>query len=584
MTRSMTAAVPAMMASEKGEDQLRPAGFQEERASLLLSTFAINILSLALPVMTLQVYDRILPNPGSGTLPILIVGVVVALLLEGCLRIARAYSLGWSGAAYEHRLSCITINHILNADLSQMGRYGIGEHLHKIGAIAKIKDFYNGYALITVAELIFVPIFFGLILYIAGPLAIVPTMILMGFTIFSLWDGQKLRKALRDRDITDDYRYNFLIETLDGIHSVKAFGAENRFQRRYEALEERSTEANMAVTQRTASLFNMGNTVSHIMVAAIITVGAVFVLYGQLTTGALIATLLLSGRMMQPIQRALALWARYQEYVLGREKIESILATPLHVPTNLARQTDQTQLREGILTMENVSFRFQENESWVLRDVNLSVGKGEAVHITGTHGAGKTVLLNLIAGIYPITKGEILIDGENVLTYPSEKLVRHVGYIRTDSLIFRGSIRDNITCFGLHAEQDVREIAHLLKVDRDVARLPSGFDTVLTGDGTDSIPPGLKQRITMVRVLAAKPRLILFDNADRSLDREGYSLIHSLFARLKGKATLIMVSDDQNMQALADRAVHLENGSLTPLASPTDSNRLTPKPYQEFRL
>ena len=139
-----------------------------------------------------------------------------------------------------------------------------------------------------------------------------------------------------------------------------------------------------------------------------------------------------------------------------------------------------------------------------------------------------------------------------------------------------------MTCFGQIAEKEVREIASLLKIDRDVALLPSGFDTMLNGNNTDSVPPGLKQRIAMARVLAPKPRIILFDNADRGLDREGYSLVYSLLARLKGKAGMILISDDRNIRGLASRFYNLENGKIAETEESYSTGYI--KPYSELRL
>lgn len=556
---------------------MKPQGFHISVFTLLLGTLAINILSLALPVMTTQVYNRILPNPDSGTLPILITGVCVALALETILRISRSYMIGWSGAAYEHRLSCEAMDHVLKANPRHINAYGIGEHLHRMAAIGRLKDFYNGYALVTIADLAFVPLFLGLIYYIAGDLVIVPAIILGLFTIISLIQGAQLRQALRQRDDADDARFNFLIESLEGIHTVKSFALENFFERRYEGLEKQSSLANYKVTQDTASTFDTGTIFSHIMVAVVISIGAYFVLENGLTTGVLIATLLLSGRMMQPVQRALVLWAKYQNFALAQEKVEKLFGMPLHSPSEMLQEPE----RQGNLSLSKVHFRYHKKAPWLFKDVNLDVATGEMILLSGAHGSGKTTLLQLISAIYPPGHGRVQIDGMTVSDYPLNTLSRHVAYIRTDAIIFRGTIRDNLTCFGQTNEKDARELASILKVDRDVSKLPSGFDTFLSGNITDSIPPGLKQRIAMVRALATLPKLILFDNADRALDREGYGLVYSMLAGLKGQASVILVSDDPNLQYLADRAYHLEDGKLTKVAMNHD--QVNVKPYREVK-
>ncbi len=541
------------------DDILYPQGYRINTADLLLSTLAINILSLALPTMTLQVYDRILPNPGSGTLPVLIAGVCVAVVLETIMRLGRAYGMGWSGAAYEHRLSCEAMNHMLKSDLAAPTAYGIGEYMNRLAAIGHLKDFYNGYSLVTIFELMFVPLFLALTVYISGPLAIVPVVVLMAFTAVSYHQGKNLRRELETRDITDDQRYNFLIESLEGIHSLKSFGLENIFSRRYEALEEKSTVANFRVTESSARAFDTSAVFSHLMVAGVIGAGAVFVLEGMISTGALIATILLSGRMMQPVQRALALWAKYQDYTLSRSKAESIFEVPLHP---FVSAEGVSPAREGTLALNNVSFRRADNEPWLLKDIKLTLNAGECIPLSSDNSPSLVAFLDLIAGVYATKTGEIRIDGQNVLQYASKDLINHVGYVQSEGMIFRGTIRDNLTCFGQIAEDKVQEMAALFQVDRDIASLPSGFDTFLNGNSTDTIPPGLKQRISMVRVLAPKPRLILFDNADRSLDRDGYNLVYNLLARLKGKATIIISSDDHNLTAQASRFYSLTDGRL----------------------
>jgi ATP-binding cassette subfamily C protein LapB len=561
------------------KDLLNPEGFRISVSSLLLSTLAINVLSLAMPVMTLQVYDRILPNPGSGTLPVLIAGVGLAIVLEAILRLTRFYLMGWAGAAYEHRLSCEGMKKVLHADLSHMGALGIGEHLRRMSSIGKLKDFYNGYALITISELIFVPVFMGIIIYIAGPLVAVPATVLMIFTLLSLAQGQELRAALKRRDDLDDKRYNFLIEALEGIHAVKAFSLENNFTRRYEALEDGSSFANYSVTQTMAGTFNTGTIFSHIMVAGIIAVGSLFVMQGQITTGGLIATMLLSGRVMQPVQRALVLWAKYQDYVLARRKSEEIFELPQNVPVY---SEGPEPARTGTVGIRNLCFHSNHDGSLLLNDINLNLPFGECVLISARDDAAKSAFLDILAGVYPATTGEILIDGQNVQRYAPENLVNHIGYIRNEGFIFRGTIRDNMTCFGQINERKAQEMASLLQINRNIARLPSGYDTFLSGNDTDSVTPGLKQRIALVRVLAPRPRIILFDNADKGLDHEGYVLIYSLLARLKGAATLILFSDDCNIQGLAERFYTLADGKLEETYLNLSQSHI--RPYQELQL
>jgi ATP-binding cassette subfamily C protein LapB len=203
----------------------------------------------------------------------------------------------------------------------------------------------------------------------------------------------------------------------------------------------------------------------------------------------------------------------------------------------------------------------------LLRGLSLELRPGEAVAVSGARGAGKSTLLKLIAGVLPPTDGEVLVDGAPAASIGSRERAAHVGYMPTDATLFRGTIRENITRFGLTPEPNAREVTALLGLDRDVAKLASGFDTAIEGSALDTIPPGLRQRIALARALAPKPRILLFDNADKALDREGYALVFELLARLRDKTAMVIVSDDENIRSLADRRLVLTDGALSLLPS-----------------
>ena len=281
---------------------------------------------------------------------------------------------------------------------------------------------------------------------------------------------------------------------------------------------------------------------------------------------------------MQPVQRALALWTKYQDYAISRQKVASIFELPLHPQ---AAESNIEASRDGTLRVERVSFRKSDDAPWLLKDIDLNLNRGECVSISADHSPSLGALLDIIGGIYAPTRGNVIVDGHNALQYRSSQYIDHVGYIESESMIFRGTIRDNLTCFGQIDEAKMREMAALLQIDKDIAALPSGYETYLNGNATDTIPPGLKQRISMVRVLAPKPRIIIFDHADRSLDRAGYNLVHSLLSRLVGKATLIICSDDQNLTAHASRHFHLEDARLAEI---DQTNSRPSVRYRELKL
>ncbi|MBU0799854.1 MAG: ATP-binding cassette domain-containing protein, partial [Alphaproteobacteria bacterium] len=499
---------------------------------------------------------------------VLIGGLCVALALEMIIRLARARMVAWNGACYEHRTACAAMDHMLGSDLGRFQARGIGAHLSGLSAIGRLKDFANGQSLITLFELALLPVYIALMAYIAGALVLVPLAVLAVFTVFALWSGLHLKKALQGRDNADDRRYDFLVESLEGVHTLKSFALEERFQRRYESLERDSTRASYDVTEDSARIFNMSTVFSHIMLVAVIAVGALDVMAGTISSGALIATVLLSGRIMQPVQRTVGMWVRFQDYRVAKAKLQNIMDLPqVRMSTSYTKPE-----RRGSIDVKNVAFRYDDAKPDLFQHVSLSVGRGESVRISGAHGVGKTVLLHMIAGLYAPTAGDILVDGLAPLDYPPSERIRHVAMLRTQGVIFHGTIRDNITRFGAVPEAQAREVSSLLGIDQDVSALARGFDTMLEGTETDIIPPGLRQRIAIARALASKPRVILFDNADRNLDRDGYRQVYRLLGRLREKVALILVSDDRNIIRLADRHYNLTAEGLQPVDTTSGSS------------
>jgi ATP-binding cassette subfamily C protein LapB len=220
----------------------------------------------------------------------------------------------------------------------------------------------------------------------------------------------------------------------------------------------------------------------------------------------------------------------------------------------------------------------------ILNNVNLDLKLGDVISISGDKSCGKSTLLKLITGLYSPGRGSILVNGKSASKFPARELIRHVGYLAMEGAIFKGTIAENLTAFGEIPENQVQEVVGLLGLDKEIEKLPAGYETNLDGSETDVIPPGLKQRIAIARVLSTKPRIILFDNADRSLDKEGYNQVYKLLARLKGKATMIICSDDRNILRLAMHDYVLVDGTLKPKESIGDSKLYDVTPYRRLRI
>lgn len=542
-------------------------------------TLAINLLSLALPILAMQVYDRIIAREGVSTLYILSIGTAIAIIAETCLRIGRTYLTASIGATHEYALRRNAIEHTLGTDIRSLQRIGTSRLMQFMDSIAKLREFYSGQAIIAFIDIPFICLFLALIAYLGGAIAIAPAVLVVIF-IYRTWrSGRTLMHQIVAHEKIEASRYQSIFEMLNGIHTIKAYAAENTMMRRYEDIQERSARTSYTITESAGNAYNDGALFSHLMTASVLVAGAYMSLQGHLSMGALVACMLLSGRIMMPLQRVLSLWVQYQDMTLARERMEELF----NLPSTAGKALPDVHISNTDLVLNDVSFTHYGYTQPTIRNLSLTLEAGAAIAIHGPSGCGKSSLLKLLAGIYTPDQGHVTIGSTSIHSLTPHERARAIGYLATKGAIFQGSLDNNISGFGSSDAHAITHITQLLGIDDEIARLPAGYETPLENTPADAVPPGLKQRISLARTLAFRPRIILFDNADRALDKEGYNYIFRLLARIKGKATLVLVSEDRNLLHLADRHYLLRDGTLE-ITFDYGAGGQESTGYQELRL
>lgn len=541
-------------------------------AELLLISLMINLLSLALPLTLLQVYDRILRFSAISTLQLLLAGVFVALVLESLLRLGRSYISGWIGARFEHWAACGAMEQLLTAPLALFEQEKAGVHLERLNAIHTLKEFYAGQAALVILEMPFVVIFLLLVHHLAGILVLVPIILFGLFLLFAWYFRANLYKKMRASSNTDDKRIDFMIETLSGIHSIKALSMEAMMARRYEHLLEESAHKAQEIGLLGADSQNIGLFFAQMATLSVVTFGGIMVIHQQLTLGGLVACSMLSGRALQPMQMAVGIWARFQSIRIARERLnlmfthtEKPLTEPSQsVPSQPVQNVSVTK-DQGRLELRNVVFHGHRPQTSrpILNGVTLNVAPGEAIGIIGANGSGKTVLLEIMMGVLPPLKGQVLVNG----VAPSVQRLGNVAYLPQDGVLFRGSVLENLHMFCEENSHAAIESAKRLGLDVFFSTLPKGYETVVDEGNAAIIPRGVRQRIAIARALAVSPQLVLFDEANTSIDGHGDEKLRLVLKGLRGKATLILVSHRPSLLRLADRVFELRGGRLAPLTT-----------------
>ncbi len=525
---------------------------------ILASSAVINILSLAMPLALLQIYDRIIPNAAAETLVAIVLLVGIALVLEFILRACRTVVTTWMAARFEHAVGCRAIRHLLEADLAAFEAVGAGVHMQRLNAVGTLREFYGGQAMQVICDLPFAALFIGIVAYLAGPLALVPVVVFLLFTGTAALAARRMQKALAQRNQADDRRYNFLMEVLSGAHTVKALALENQILRRYERLQATSAEAHHGVAVHGASALGLGAMFSQVMLFSVVGVGAIFVIEGALSVGALAACTMLSSRAMQPLQRAVGIWARFQTIRLARRQVQDVF----DLPAEAASPRDPVPALRGAIDLDAVTFRFPQGRTDVLRDVSLTIAAGETVAITGDSASGKTTLLHLMSGLLTPTAGTARIDDRDVTTLDPAGVRAQVAYLPQRPVLFDGTIRENLTMFRPHLDAAALKIAEITGLDDDVALLPMGYETRIGDGAAQVLAHGVAQQIAIVRAFTGRPRIMLFDEANVALDRTHDALLRHVLQRLHGHWTLVMVTHRPSMLAIADRVFRIVDGTL----------------------
>ncbi len=531
------------------------------RFDVFAASLTLNLLALALPIVILQTYDRIVPNNSRDTLLLLIVGVGAALVLDSILRLGRGHITGWAAARFEHHFGCVLTDHLLSADLVAYERDAPGVHLDRASAVDALRDFYSGQAILILVDLPFAVVFLSLVAYLAGALVLVPLAILVTFAALAWSIGQRLRAALAERNSIDDRRYNFVIEVLTGIHTVKGLAMETQMSRRYESLQESSIGAGFEVNRLSGRAQALGVLFSNLTLVAVAGVGSLSVIAGELTIGGLAACTLLAGRSLQPLLKGLGLWTQFQNVRVAKQRAAEALALAPEAPVTRSKLPPLA----GSIHFNNVDFAYRPSGPRVLSGIDLDVETGATIAINGDDGCGKTSLLWLILGLLRPTAGRVMLDGYDLLDFDPASVRDQVAFVPQYGVLFEGTILDNLTGFRGHDAIDpALEAAARLGLDDTVALMPEGYMTRIGDAAADTVPGGVRQRIAVARALARNPRILLFDEATSNLDAAGDIQVRNALAALKGETTLIVVSHRPSFLRLADRIYDLQGERLVP--------------------
>lgn len=525
--------------------------------TVLIASLGVNLMTLALPLVMLQIFDRVMPFQAHETLLVLCLGLGVAIVLDFVLKACRIILMSHAAERFETRVNAAAARAALDAAPDDFERESASARFDRLNAVAQLRDHIGGPGRLLAIDLPFVTLFAAMIWYVGGWLVAVPIACVICLVVVCAAMRRMQARLFDARQSVDARRYAFLTEFLERIATVKAHRMEQPMLRRYELLQAQSVEASRRLIHIAGLSQAFGAIFSQVAVAAMGLFGAFLVVRGEIGVAELAACTLLNSRAVQPLLKLIGLWAQAEGVAAARRKAEGMLALPSRRAAAPARSL------AGAVELRDVEMRVPGRGAPLFSGLSFAVRPGACAAITGADGAGKTTLMRLLLGEAAPSAGAALIDGAPAADFVAARGVGGVAYVDQAPVVFQGSILDNI---ALVAEPERVEAglaaARALGLDEEIRRLPFGYETRL-GAGGGSMSLGFLQRIALARCLALRPRILLFNEANTAMDRPSDRRALAAIAALAGGTTVILVTRRPAWIALAETQVTLAGSAST---------------------
>ena len=529
-------------------------------AEVLLASFFIQIFALITPLFFQVVIDKVLVHRGLTTLDVLAFGLLVVSLFDVILNALRTYVFSHTTSRIDVTLGADLFRHLLRLPLSYFEVRRVGDTVARVRELDSIRNFITGSALTLVIDLLFTVVFFG-VMYLYSPiltyvvLAAIPFYILLAFFVTPI-----LRIRLHEKFNRGAENQAFLVESVNGVETIKAGAVEPQSQRRWE-------EQLAAYVKASFKANNLGNIASQVAsfinkvtVLLILWIGARLVINGELSVGQLVAFNMLAGRVSGPILRLVQLWQEFQQAGISVQRLGDILnAQP--EPAYSPGRASLPDL-EGRVSFEGVTFRYRPDGPEILRNVSIHIPAGKVIGIVGRSGSGKSTLTKLIQRLYVPQSGRVLVDGVDLAMVDTVWLRRNIGVVLQENFLFNRSIRENIALSDPAMPMErIVQAAKMAGAHEFILELPEGYDNEV-GEHGCNLSGGQRQRIAIARALITNPRILIFDEATSALDYESEHIIHQNMRYICKGRTVFIIAHRLSAVREADNIVVIDKGQI----------------------
>ncbi len=527
---------------------------------VMLAALVVNLLALALPLFTMNVYDRVIPNKSEATLWVLAVGVLLAFGFDFVLRLARSQLIDEIARKLDAKYSQKLFEKVMNLPLAE--RQGsTGAFAKRVSEYESVRDFFASTTVVLLVDISFMLIFLILITVLAGWLVLVPLVAIAATVIAGFALQKAMGKAAVDAQADSSLQHSVLVESIGGMETLKAARAEGQMLGRWRRFAAMSASTQVRMRRLTTLAVNMAS-ISQQLISIFLVIGGFYLFNsGKITMGAIIAIVMLAGRAMAPVGQFAFTITRGKQAMTTLASLQRLMEGP-DERIGVGRTT-VPEIRTGHIELKNVTFRYPMSGRDSLSEVNLKIGEGERIGIIGRVASGKSTLGRVLCGLYAPTDGEMLIDGLDSRQYHPHQLREAFRYVAQDSELFTGTVRENLLLGSPRAtDEELMSAVTRSGADIFLSRDASGFDFPI-GERGSRLSGGQRSLLVLARALVTPSKMLFLDEPTGSMDSqtEAYFIDHLDKAILPGQS-LVVATHRHNMLKICNRLIVIDGGKI----------------------
>lgn len=531
---------------------------------IFLASLLLNVFGLATPIFTQNVIDKVLGHHNTSMLNIMLIGMMLVLIFRILVSIVRQYLIVHTSMKIDLSMLVAFYKHLLALPLGYFKVRKIGDFMARFGENEKIRNFLTNTALTLVLDTILTAVYISMMFYYNVQLAGLTLLFVPVFVGITLVFTPILKRLNIDSFAAHAESKSKLIESINAIDTVKAMNAEHQTRWTWEDKFVKSLNVDFRLSNTVIYFNSLADFVGTLSSTFILWFGAHKVMQGALSVGELMAFMVLTGNVISPINRIIKVWDDIQQTLVSIDRLNDVFSAKAELPESMEDATGFmiTEPR-GEITFRDVFFRYSGDEDpYILSNINFRITPGQTVAIVGRSGSGKTTLVKLIAQLYDVSEGRIMIDGIDIKNINMACLRKMVGLVLQESFMFNGTIRENISMGDSEESMEkVIEAAKLANAHEFITNMALGYETKV-GESGLQLSGGQKQRISIARVLYTNPKIIIFDEATSSLDTESEQAIQKNMSAILADKTSIIIAHRLSTVRNADTIIVLDNGEI----------------------